>query len=449
MLTLDLNVSAGRAFTAIGIIGGPTESFTTSTLSATTSNLGGVDNTYTLTFRPSSDIVAGATITLSGLTGSQTSNNASLTIAGAGASLFGSSANWTQSSGSLVLTVDTGQTVPNGSDTVITFVLANPASSAGVTSVNLSSASYATATISGLFLASAANKYNIPDSTDQQTEATILALTPTNPAGEVTVKFGSDTYDLYVWDGSSWYRYDNLNSTSVSFDGTDDYLTTNQSSLATSGDCTISLWFNSASLPGSGAYDYMFSLSDGRATGTDRALGIRGTGSDAQIVANTYASGWNLPFTNTSISAGTWYHVAVVFTSGNAQVYFNGVDKGSKSVSTFTISYNQTVIGGMLYSSANHFNGKIDEVSVFHSALSSSDIESIYNGGVPGDLSTLSPKGWWRNGEGIGDTASGGGAPANTSVVGTVANQGTVNTGSGQGNMTGTNGPTFSTTTPS
>jgi len=221
-----------------------------------------------------------------------------------------------------------------------------------------------------------------------------------------------------------------FNQFSVSFDGTDDYLTTNESNLATSGDCTISLWFNSASLPGNGAYDYMFSLTDSRATGKDRAIGIRGTGTHAQIVANTYASGWNLPFTNTSISASTWYHVAVVFTSGSAQVYFNGADKGSKSVATSTIAYTQTVIGGMLYSSANQFNGKIDEVSVFHSALSSTNITAIYNSGVPADISSLNPKDWWSNGDSTGDTDSG------------------VNTGSGEGNMTGTNGPTFSTDVP-
>jgi len=235
---------------------------------------------------------------------------------------------------------------------------------------------------------------------------------------------------------------------SGSFDGTDDYLTTDESNLATSGDCTISLWFNSASLPSNGAYDYMFSLTDGRASGKDRAIGIRGTGSDAQIVANTYASGFSSPFTNTSISASTWYHVAVVFTSGSAQVYFNGADKGSKSVATNTIAYTQTVIGGMLYSSANQFNGKIDEVSVFHSALSSTNITAIYNSGVPADISTLSPKGWWRNGDGTGDTDSGGGTPEDTDTIGTVANQGSVNTGSGEGNMTGTNGATYSNSVP-
>lgn len=44
---------------------------------------------------------------------------------------------------------------------------------------------------------------------DTDTESNILASSPTNPTGEVTVKFGTDTYDLYVWDGSAWYIYNN------------------------------------------------------------------------------------------------------------------------------------------------------------------------------------------------------------------------------------------------
>jgi hypothetical protein len=44
---------------------------------------------------------------------------------------------------------------------------------------------------------------------DTDTESNILASSPTNATGEVTVKFGTDTYDLYVWDGSAWYIYNN------------------------------------------------------------------------------------------------------------------------------------------------------------------------------------------------------------------------------------------------
>ena len=171
-------------------------------------NLPSASNILTFTVQPDSDISAGSSITLSGLTGSATSDG-SLTISGAGATTFGSAGTWTQSTGTLVLTVDSGQTLSTSSNTVVTFTLTNPASGSGVTSVNLSSTGFTTASISGLFLEAQANQYNIPDSTDQQAEATILALSPTNPSGEVTVKFGSDTYDLYVWDGSAWYIYNN------------------------------------------------------------------------------------------------------------------------------------------------------------------------------------------------------------------------------------------------
>ena len=44
---------------------------------------------------------------------------------------------------------------------------------------------------------------------DTDTESNILASSPTNPTGEATVKFGTDTYDIYIWDGSAWYIYNN------------------------------------------------------------------------------------------------------------------------------------------------------------------------------------------------------------------------------------------------
>ena len=196
---------------SFGVVASPTvplETFDTATLTDS-SNLASNDNPFTFTVQPSTNISAGGTLTIAGLTGSGTADNASLTVGGAGATIFGSSADWTQSTGTLVLTVDSGQTLPTGSDTVVTFTLTNPSSGSGVTSVNLSSTGFTTASISGLFLKAQANQYNIPDSTDQQTEATILALSPTNPSEEVTVKFGSDTYDLYVWDGSVWFIYNN------------------------------------------------------------------------------------------------------------------------------------------------------------------------------------------------------------------------------------------------
>ena len=184
----------------------PSETFTTATLSTTDSYALSVNNTYTLTVRPSTAISAGDSISIVGLTGSTTSDNGSLTVAGTNASVFGSSGAWTQSSGTLVLTVAGGQSIPTGSDTVITFVLANPNSvTGGVSSVTLTSSGFSASDLTGTFLKGVAT-YNV---TTRDTEANILASTPSNPSGEVTNAYGTDTYDLYVYDGSAWYIYNN------------------------------------------------------------------------------------------------------------------------------------------------------------------------------------------------------------------------------------------------
>ena len=45
------------------------------------------------------------------------------------------------------------------------------------------------------------------------------------------------------------------------------------------------------------------------------------------------------------------------------------------------------------------FTGKIDEVALFNSALSASDVTAIYNSGVPDDLTSYSPTVWYRMGD--------------------------------------------------
>ena len=191
----------------LGVIASPTVppgTFDTATLENGQTNL---DNTNILTFtvQPSRDISAGDSITLTGLTGSQTADG-SLTLSGSGASVFGSAGSWTQSTGTLVLTVDTGQTLSTGSDTVITFNLTNPATvSSGVSGITLSSSGFTQASISGTFL-SAVEIFNV---TTRDTEANILASTPTLSAGEAGIAFATGTHDFYIYDGSAWYIYKN------------------------------------------------------------------------------------------------------------------------------------------------------------------------------------------------------------------------------------------------
>jgi len=190
----------------LGVIASPTvPPGTLTAMLVNGNNVKNIENTITFTVQPSRDISAGDSITLAGLTGSQTADS-SLTLSGAGASVFGSIGSWTQSTGTLVLTVDTGQTLSTGSDTVITFNLTNPATvSSGVSGITLSSSGFTQASISGTFL----NAVDIFNVTTRDTEANIGASTPFNPGGEVNIAFGTDTDDFYIYDGSDWYIFNN------------------------------------------------------------------------------------------------------------------------------------------------------------------------------------------------------------------------------------------------
>jgi hypothetical protein len=165
----------------------------------------GAPNTLTLTLNPSVDITAGSTLTVSGLTGSQTTNSGALALAGRNRDIFGSSGVWTQSSGTLVLTIANGQSVSAGSDTEITFTLTNPDTvSPGVSSVQVSSSGFATATIPGTFL-NVVETFNVP----VDTEENIFSTTPNNPSGEVNIAFSTDTKNFFIYDGSKWNIYNN------------------------------------------------------------------------------------------------------------------------------------------------------------------------------------------------------------------------------------------------
>lgn len=50
---------------------------------------------------------------------------------------------------------------------------------------------------------------NIFNVSTRDTEVNILTTSPGNPTNKVNIAFGTDTHDLYIWNGSSWSKYFN------------------------------------------------------------------------------------------------------------------------------------------------------------------------------------------------------------------------------------------------
>jgi hypothetical protein len=187
----------------------------------------------------------------------------------------------------------------------------------------------------------------------------------------------------------------NYSNYSVDFDGTDDRISTALIPDFIHTGATLSYWVNLDNRTGSqqmGCYT---------GSGKNFYLGLNDN--------NACFSIHDVAECSLDVSAlfptGTWHHLAMVADAGTGTYYLNGIPID-------TLSYTPDVdknpdgyfnIGAMCNgpgdTALNFMEGKFDEVAIFNSALTSAQINDIYNGGVPADLTSLSPLGWWRLGE--------------------------------------------------
>ena len=101
-----------------------TATITTKTISETTS---GDNRNLSLTLQLDKSLSANDTITIDGLTGTDTNDNTNFQITGDSSVDFDSKGAWTQSSGTLVLTVGSGKTIANSTEIkiIVTLTLTN------------------------------------------------------------------------------------------------------------------------------------------------------------------------------------------------------------------------------------------------------------------------------------------------------------------------------------
>ena len=118
-------------------------------------------------------------------------------------------------------------------------------------------------------------------------------------------------------------------------------------------------------------------------------------------------------FSNAGVfTADTWSHILVCYdgtltSSNRGKIFIDGQDETS-AVNMNITSFNNSI--GSLYISEhsqgfwNPFSGKIDEVAIWSGTdfRTQSDVDTIYNGGVPNDLNDNGltvPTTWFRMGE--------------------------------------------------
>jgi len=176
-----------------------------------------------------------------------------------------------------------------------------------------------------------------------------------------------------------------FNNYSLDFDGTADYVDTNDSTLLSSESWSISVWFKWSTLQ-SGNNEAIISTRQGSvslSSGFDLYL----TNNDTILRARTYSNGVGaevaITLANEGMTTDVWYHACVVYDSGTLTFKINNGDIFSgSSTGNYTASSNSLTIGKWS-NGANYHNGEITEVSIFDYALSTDQINYLYNSGTP------------------------------------------------------------------
>lgn len=264
--------------------------------------------------------------------------------------------------------------------------------------------------------------------------------------------FETDTNSFIVWNGIGWVELQSDgtgaafgSSYSVDCDGIDDYIDCGAiTALNSATNFSVSMWVNFQSFVGNVA-GYNIFLGSGTNT-ADRFLLNVVSGSSLEVYfceATASIVGTSLGFTN-----NTWYHMAVYKSGSNMSFYLDNtlIDSRTNAPTSGGTTGSNFAIGRGIYGGSYSSNILVDEVAVWDSDQSSNK-DSIYNSGVPADLSSLSPVHWWRMGDndsGSGTTVTDQGSGGND---GTLMNGANIYSATTDPNPDGA-GPDFSTDTP-
>lgn len=204
------------------------------------------------------------------------------------------------------------------------------------------------------------------------------------------INYGTELYVLdsigLQSDPQSWSG----NTYSLSFDGTNDYVSYTQTTFS-DGARTFSAWVKHSNTS-SVTYPILGGTLD--RWGINPSNGFMYLGDTSAVHYGNVGAA----------STGVWYHYAVTqSTAGGAITFYrnaSSVTATKAGAGAGDLVFNSQGRHGSIYMAA-----KIDEIAIWNSDQAG-NISNIYNSGSAADLSTLTPIHWWRNGDFEGGSGS-------------------------------------------
>lgn len=173
----------------------------------------------------------------------------------------------------------------------------------------------------------------------------------------------------------------------LNFDGTNDYITTTGGNVTGGGARTVEAWIrtNANCIPNAGGVQQVVLEMGTTGIGTRYTLNLLWSNSVRLEIGGSGLSG------TTAVNDNSWHHIAAVYDPSATEkhsLYIDGQLEKQGNISTLNTGNGSLIIGRRV-DGVNPFTGDIDEVRVWNTALSSTDIAAHYNQEICGAPSNL------------------------------------------------------------
>tara|TARA_Y100000593_G_scaffold56992_1_gene106170 strand:- start:1584 stop:2546 length:963 start_codon:yes stop_codon:yes gene_type:complete len=281
--------------------------------------------------------------------------------------------------------------------------------------------------------------YNSGEPADQSSDSNLVAYWRMQGSGHQVTDSSTNSNTAILENGATFVTDPaSSNGYSINLDGTNAYATSafDADTIIGTGDFTYSIWVkydaitshrNLGGLVNSGNSDFM------------RIQTIYAT-TDYIRASFNQDNGTTFHVGQAAVVDDTWYNIVVTRTGTTGELWLNGVSQATGTNAAIGTDLDSaTLLLGAYTASDLGYNhkGLLDEVSIWDTKLTDAEVAAIYNSGTPINLASDSGNyassdnlvGWWRFEENTGTTVADSSTKSNT--------------------LTLTNGPTFSTDTPS